>query len=370
MLAAPKPNRSVDAQVAGKSAHAPGTVGVARRMGRLGNNVLRRLKLLWAFIWRAIEVPAYPSMVAVEVTNNCELKCIMCPRAVMTRPIGNMNPALFDLALEDMQGKTEFFWLQDCGEPLLHRNLFDMIERARWYGFRTGLSTSATNLGDSKSDRLLASGLDYIIFSVDGTTKETYESIRVGAKFENVMSNVRAFFRKKAASSSKLFAVVQCISMEKTRPEIEEFKRRWKVPGVDGVRIRQLAYSGIRKEPARRGKQRPCFYLWFYPVIKQDGTVVPCCRDYNAFLPLGNISRLKLGEAWNGEAMRRLRRLHVEGRQSEIPLCAACNVYQPNMAFAVASVVLPSFMVAKLMPRVETMLCRVQQWRSPDSTST
>jgi MoaA/NifB/PqqE/SkfB family radical SAM enzyme len=39
--------------------------------------------------------------------------------------------------------------------------------------------------------------VDRISFSVDGTTKETYERIRIGAKFEDVIENIINLLREK-----------------------------------------------------------------------------------------------------------------------------------------------------------------------------
>ena len=66
------------------------------------------------------------------------------------------------------------------GEPLLHPQLCEIIRHAKEQGIvDVIINTNATHLDDSYAEKLLNSGLDYIIFSFDGGTKETYEKNRV-----------------------------------------------------------------------------------------------------------------------------------------------------------------------------------------------
>ena len=84
--------------------------------------------------------------------------------------------------------------VQGTGEPLLYDDLFDVIRLAKSRispDGEVGLTTNATLLNDSMVGRLMETGLDFIYFSVDGASKQTYESIRIGASFEAVISNIR-----------------------------------------------------------------------------------------------------------------------------------------------------------------------------------
>jgi radical SAM protein with 4Fe4S-binding SPASM domain len=318
---------------------------------------------------RAPRAGAYPPVVGIEPTNNCNLDCVFCPRQEMTRQVGDMNTELFERIVDDLRGRVEFIWLQDYGEPFLNRNIFQMIRAARARGLRTGVSTNATVMTDRVISGILDSGLDYIIFAFDGATRETYEKVRLGANFDQVTRNIRRFLERKNETKAPIYVCVQCICMQQTRAEIRRFIRAWRVRGVNGVRIRQLTYSGNDEGGGKHGSngdgrgrfrndpgRRPCYWLWSNPHIKQDGTVVPCCQDVNGVLAIGNVREQSLGEIWNGEKMQRLRRLHLEGRQAEIPLCRGCNMYQPAGPFVFGSAFLPAYTVNRLVPTIETLL--------------
>lgn len=317
-----------------------------------------RLALAAAFVRRAATTRSYPAVVGIETTNRCNLDCVMCPRQEMTRHIGDMRELTFKRIVEDIAGKVEFVWLQDYGEPLLNKDTLRFVRLAKAAGLRTGISTNGTVLVDSVIEDILDSGLDYIIFALDGATKETYERIRVGAKFERVTAGIRRFLERKTARKAVVFTVLQCICMEQTQDEIGAFARSWKVKGIDALRIRQLTYSGNDGVFRNDRGRRPCYWLWANPHVKHDGTVVACCQDVNAALALGNIHEQPFHEIWNGERMRRLRQAHIDGRQDEIPLCRTCNMYQPATAMICGSVLLPYFAVNRLVPRLETILSR------------
>jgi radical SAM protein with 4Fe4S-binding SPASM domain len=280
----------------------------------------------------------------------------MCPRQEMTRPVADMGLSLYERMVDELAGKTEFIWLQDYGEPFLNKKIFHMISYARGKGLKVGISTNGTVLTDKIIDGIFASGLDYLIFAIDGATKETYEKIRVGANYDKVVENARRFLARKVAGGHPVFTVVQCIYMEATRGEVRNFRRQWRLPGVDAVRLRQVTYSGKTGQFDNASTAKACYWLWSNPHIKNDGTVVPCCQDVNAKYALGNVKEASLDRIWNGEKMRALRAAHREGRAHEIPLCQGCNMVQPAAPLVVAASI-PSYLtVNRWVPRVETLL--------------
>lgn len=315
-----------------------------------------RLKLAAAYLRGNAATASFPPVVGIESTNNCNLDCVMCPRQEMTRKVSDMEQPLYERIIDGLAGKTEFVWLQDYGEPFLNKNIFKMISYARGKGLKVGISTNGTVLTDKIIDGIFDSGLDYLIFAIDGATPATYEKIRVGAKYDRVIENARRFLDKKVAGGHRTFTVVQCIFMEATKTEVREFRRQWKLPGVDAVRLRQLTYSGKAGQFDNASTAKPCYWLWSNPHIKNDGTVVPCCQDVNATLALGNVKDQPLDEIWNSPKMQELRALHTSGRGGEIPLCQNCNMVQPAAPLIVAAAVPDYLTVNKWVPRVESVL--------------
>ena len=84
------------------------------------------------------------------------------------------------------------------GEPLLNPLIDKFIDTAKKNGvLDVSINTNATTLDEKKSLKLLNSGLDQIIFSFDGGTKETYEQMEPGRfktnRFSQVYENIKNF---------------------------------------------------------------------------------------------------------------------------------------------------------------------------------
>ncbi len=321
---------------------------------------------MWDYL-RAREVCRHgPRAMGIEITNRCNLNCIMCPRQQMSRPVGDMRIKEFEYLINQGGNRLEYVWLQDYGEPLLHPQVSAMIRICKQQGIRVSISTNATLLNEEIGRQIIESGLDYFMLALDGTSKGTYESVRKGADFDKVINNIKQFLATAARQPRRPFIVMQLVCMPETKAEVASFLREWNRPGVDAVRIRQVTYS-INREGSNEERQfvnvrrrNPCFWLWAEPQIKWDGRMVPCCQDVNAELALGNALEEPFYELWNNRRMQHLRHLHIAGKADEIPLCRSCNMYQPTLSMALVSLCLPPFLVKKLTPKVETLLSRIR----------
>jgi radical SAM protein with 4Fe4S-binding SPASM domain len=329
------------------------------------SKISNRLSILKSYLQKEPCFAGVPPAIGIEVTNRCNLDCIMCARQEMDRRLGDMSLPVLKKIIDESKEYLEFVDLQSLGEPLLHRDFIKMIKYCRANNVKCGFSTNASLLDEEKSNDILNSGVNHITIAFDGATKETYEKIRQGAKYDTVVSNIKHFLKLKNEKDSRCFVVIQCIYMRETEREIRAFKGMWNVRGVNALRIRQVTHGIRRDEPADEKfvnpkRSMPCFWLWREPHIHWDGTVVPCCQDINGSHPLGNIKNDLLADLWNSEKMSELRKIHVKGKSHEIPLCRECNMYQPNLPMAVGFFTLDAFTIKKLIPSAETFISKMR----------
>jgi len=94
--------------------------------------------------------------------------------------------------------------LQGLGEPMMHPRFFDMVEYATGKGITVSTNSNLTLLNAKRAKRCLTSGLDSISVSIDGSTAETYERIRVCAHFDRVLGNLQRLLTIREQSSSSL----------------------------------------------------------------------------------------------------------------------------------------------------------------------
>lgn len=302
------------------------------------SKIFSKLGMVRKYIYyttKKIELPFYPDRLYVEGTNKCNLSCIMCPtgRNAITREKGTMSFALFKSIIDEMGTYVKTVVLHIWGEPLLDERIFDKICYAKKYGVKTELSTNATLLDRKKTDELLKSGLDILYLCLDGICKETYEKLRRGADYGQTVDNIAYFLKQKRIKGlNKPFVRLQIIDTKFTHNEIEEFEKKWKHQGADGINIKALdtwgdqisEVSNLKVARYKLPKKRyHCPNLWYHAHIYCDGTLVCCDRDFEASYPLGNVKDGVM-KVWNGQKMKELRRKHINGQLDDVPSCSRC----------------------------------------------
>ncbi|HVO99621.1 MAG TPA: radical SAM protein [Bryobacteraceae bacterium] len=321
---------------------------------------INRAKLLWSYLLRRDRVPGLPVEYIVETTAKCNLYCPMCPRETHPQPKEDMDDRIFHVLVQGAAHTGEHMMLIGLGEPLLDPKIFDRIVYCERHGISSLLSTNGVLLDEAAAERLLATPLAHITLSFDGATKESFEMYRKGAKFERVRDNFVRFARMKHEKRAKVQIVVQMVRMQNNAGEVEEFQRFWsEVPGVDQVRIKEDETNVLRPEAPRRfSGTRVCHYLWRGPVyVKQDGRVFPCCQSYMLDGdPIGRLPEQSLEEINNSDEMRRLRRLHAEGKAGEIDMCARCCVAIPHPLLVAGSLILHGKTVRRAVPVIERLV--------------
>jgi MoaA/NifB/PqqE/SkfB family radical SAM enzyme len=277
-----------------------------------------------------------PLRLWVEPTNVCNLKCPMCrtPQLAESVPRGLMPISTFTTVIEKAKPYVREVFLFLGGEPLLNKQLPEMVRIASAAGLRTKLHTNATLLTETWSRNLLDAGLDFISFSFDGCDEETYSELRVGGDFAETCANIRRFAElKRELGRKRPVTVVQLIE----RPDWTEAERRrqreglrklFSGVGIDRFKfIRLHNFAGLLDDPAFvAGESSPCSFLWYALNVGFDGTVVPCCMDYDRRQPLGNLVTDEVMDVWNSPALVSMREKMVSRRLGEIELCRGCDV--------------------------------------------
>ena len=324
---------------------------------------LNRARLLWGYLWGKSRLNALPVEYIVETTAKCNIYCPMCPRETHKQPKEDMSDAVFERLVDESGSSAEHMMLIGLGEPLLDNKIFDRIEYCDRHKISTLLSTNGTLLDEQASERLLNSSLEHVTLSFDGSTKESFEFYRKGAKFERVRDNFVRFAKMKAALKSKVQVVVQMVRMEKNWDELADFESFWKsIPGVDLTRVKADETDLMSPDGghAPGDFQHPCHYLWRGPMyIKHNGDAYACCQSYMLDgAPVGRIGKQSLPEIWNSTEMQSMRKLHVEGRAGEIGICSKCRTSIPHPVLVAGSLVFHGRTVRTLLPWVE----RIAYW--------
>jgi radical SAM protein with 4Fe4S-binding SPASM domain len=244
----------------------------------------------------------------------------------MGRPHGDMSLELFKKIIDSSYPYIYFSWLHLFGEPLLNSHVVDMISYASQKKVTCGISTNATALNEELARNLCKSGLDTIIISIDATTDKTYDKIRPGGNFDQVVENTERFLKLPDRENIK-HTIIQMIRMKKNQHEVDGFINKWK-GSARNVHIKEEdTWAGYFKKKSQSNsiKRFPCRKLWERLTVDWQGNVSICCRDFRMQVNLGNIDTYPLKRLWNGDKMAALRKSHINNKLDDVPLCQHCK---------------------------------------------
>ena len=269
-----------------------------------------------------------PLSLDLELAAICDLACPYCFRQTYVTPDKIMPKELafelIDQASDIGIPSIKFNWR---GEPLLHPNICEIIKYSKEKGILdTIINTNATRLNESMAKSLIDSGLDQIIYSFDGGTKETYEKNRIGRfavnKFSDVYQNIRNFNSAKSNLSSEFpWTKIQMILTPDTYDEQQKFIDLFS-DCVDEVVVNQYSERGqsinqLSEEDKEKyhmkikdlklphnapfmklsngeillsRKRLPCEQPFQRIMVTYDGRVSMCCYDWGSMYTIGYVS--------------------------------------------------------------------------------
>jgi MoaA/NifB/PqqE/SkfB family radical SAM enzyme len=276
-------------------------------------------------------VPKTPPSVVLELTNHCNLRCIMCEHPQMKRKKETMD---FNLAKKIIKECADLgvirVVLSRLGEPLLYPNIMEIIRFAKDCGIRyVSMVCNAMLLDEEKARELILSGLDLISFSIDAAKKETFERIRPNSNFDTVTGNIERFIdiRKNLARKKPWIEINVCLMKENTN-EISLIKQRWK-PLVERIKVWPVAPLPHTKDQLvfntlNGGEKKACDILWTRLVVLSNGEVTVCCSDTEGILSVGNANNSTIKDLWNSEGINCIRNIHFHKAFDTLPLCRKC----------------------------------------------
>ena len=71
-------------------------------------------------------------------------------------------------------------------------------------------------------------------------------------------------------------------------------------------------------------EDKPCERVWMMANVLADGSVVPCCYDFDASMAVGNAFETSFTEIWSSAGYAELRR-RVLFEKSSLPHCGECE---------------------------------------------
>lgn len=289
-----------------------------------------------------------PISLSIEPTTACNLRCPECPSGLrsFTRPTGKITPQLFQKVVDELESTLLYLIFYFQGEPFLHPDLLDMIRYASQKGIYTATSTNAHFLTDDMARKVVESGLDRMIISIDGASQETYEAYRKTGQLDKVLEGTKQLLKWRKQLRSRTPNVVwQFLVVRPNEHEIPVIRKMATDYGVDRLAFKtaqiydyehgnplipSLArYSRYTQQTDGTYRLKnhilnECWKMWHSCVMTWDGKVVPCCFDKDARYALGNARDTAFRNIWNSEAYDAFRDTLFQSRD-QIDMCKNCT---------------------------------------------
>lgn len=174
--------------------------------------------LIGSLLQKYPQLAPFPKYIEVEVTTKCNKQCIICEHTWWKEPSA-------DLTFEEFKSLTDQFdlrWINLTGEgdAFLNKDYLNMISYLKRRGTSVYLVDSMDLVTKDVARELVRMGVDGIYISIDGATKTTYESIKVGCDFWKVISNIKALLDAKRRAKSPLPEI--CFRFVVTKTNVKE----------------------------------------------------------------------------------------------------------------------------------------------------
>jgi len=249
-----------------------------------------------------------------------------------------MDFALYRKCVDDMSHfpkKIKVLRFVGIGEPLLHKKIVDMVRYTAQQGIAQTIEivTNGLLLAPRMTDSLVAAGLNRLVISVQGTSREKYEAI-TGSRvdFDRFLENLTYLHRNRGELHLYIKIVESALDDENDRRRFHALFGSL----CDSIAIentvpihKAIDFSGIRLSQGTTqfglpiGEVSICPQPFFHMQINPDGKIVPCYSwDYPGIM--GDGCTQNVVDIWNGETFRAFRRASLNGPAHEH--CRNCNI--------------------------------------------
>lgn len=274
----------------------------------------------------------FPSYFEIETIHACNARCVMCPGMSPARPRGPMEGALYSSVVDQVARHRDHvhrFSLFRDGEPLLDKGLENRVREAKEAGIRcVSTTTNISLMSEERAEGLLRSGLDMIDISIDGHSKEVFESIRRGLSFERVVSNTLTFIKLRDHLAPDCVIRIRMVLQDANRSEWKKFRAYWesRLSNADSVLYHPLHNWGGKFDHAREYPTLPCVSLWSLMVVHVDGGVPPCSGIEDL---TGSLAETPIDQVWHARTFEAMRMAHLHGDRMRIENCRNCLAWAP-----------------------------------------
>jgi len=288
--------------------------------------------------------------VLLELTNNCNYRCVSCPQSIwqspdflyspFDRPRGFMDFDLYGEIVEELFFSAEEINFSYFGEPMMHPQFLDCMSllKKRPKGMRIVMNSNMSYATAEIFEKFIEIGLDDLRISLDAACEKTYEIVRPGnycvdlqgnaqkgKRFKTICEKIAYWHNLKDHSSTRHVYTVG----SRNSHEIYDFIATWQkhLSDKDVILFKNiLTYGGKMHDPLI--KKRPC-NNWDFGLLTVDwsGRVSACHLDTNMELQVGHISKDRILDIKSSEPYKDIRKASLKRAITPCDTCIDSNYW-------------------------------------------
>ncbi len=303
------------------------------------------------YVWKKLEEfrSSNPVIYNIETTNNCNMRCEMCPRTtLMTRSIEDLDMLTFKKIvsqikpfstnkwqewknfvekqygiMENDMSENHFFLhiipkvivLHGYGAPLLDKDMSKRIKLLTEKNIPSYFSCNPANIDIEKTKKMFENGLDYIKYSIESTDDSRHKKVRgLASNFSDAYQKILTLLDLKKQHNYKTTIVITMINLNKPWQEEEWQKLQKAFEGLDVyIYLKsqdQQWYEDNKQITKSIHWLEFCQFPWSSMTIKSNGEATMCVEDFNNEIILGDAKKESLYNIWNNEKYQELRHNH------------------------------------------------------------
>ena len=332
----------------------------------LRNKLLNRLE----FAGGRTKLASKPVVVDVVLTKACNFACTFC-KDYETENARRISVTNFERMAEQLLPTASRLSICSGGEPYLHTGLEDILRIARKYNptLYTWVLSNGSILRENRVRQILEEGLiTEHGFSVDGFKAETVESIRINAKYDSVIDNIKMVIRLRGKLQVKAPSItIRYALMRSNVEELSDAVKMWGDLGVERIDTGYLSLANnmdrnlslfyhqdltrdcfekarataalyphltlvlpelISEQKKFETRPQKCGSPWRFVMVDANGQILPCYRAFEALrLPSLYDPSVSFEKIWNSEVYQKLRRtVNDDTGPKHYPYCGRCEM--------------------------------------------
>jgi len=292
-----------------------------------------------------LNLPAFPRLIDIELTNNCNFRCLMCPTGTLShkRKKGFMDENILLKILDEISKyKTPLRFIR-WGEPMLHPQFLSFVREANQRKTICHVNTNGSLLNEEKIEQILEIPLDSIKFSFQGVDRNSYKEMRNTDYFDDLLKKVKLLYNLRADNEYPYIHVSTTITYE-SKEQVISFKKNVSeftdlvTVGrtiLEHININDIKLPdkykntilNLKSQESVVKKYLDCVEVFDKLSINWDGSVSACCGDYDNYMIIGDLNQSSLEEIWNSKKMNTYRKILAVNGHKRFKLCKSCFDY-------------------------------------------